>query len=352
MTILVLDFWFGQTHKRLNECTINILSLKNKVLVTNYNDYYLKLENNNNVKLLDVKCSNKVGNKVYRRIEAVYNIIQSKKVAADYEYDAVLITGYEVISVIAAVIFFGTQKPILLQYHQHIDQVSRGLKKIIFCMYKRKVHHVILEEEYADYFSRITGLDNKRVHVVHHPLLGDVDNATTKSNSKLILGISSSNDEKLVENIYKSIVENGQKQDFSMHIRSKKYKYESEQLLIDNKFLNSDDYRELFDKANAILVIPPKGEFAHRVSGTIYDAIAAGKKVIGVDISIMRIMKRIAPSIFYIISEDNLMESLNRAVMSELEQSDLERLRIRHSNLNLSNEYSVVFESIGLGDKG
>lgn len=348
MNILVLDFWFGKTHQRLNKRTIEILRRNNNVLATTYGGYYDSFTDDGKIQLINVKCRNRKTNKLFQRIQSVYNIIEAKKAVKNCSYDAILVTGYEVISVIVATWIFGTQCPLFLQYHQHIDQVVQGLKRRVFDMYKNRVHHVFLEEEYAEYFIKMTGVTKERVHVVHHPLLGEVIESG-RSEGKDILGISSSNDDMLVEKIIELEKQEQKLEQYGckMELRSAKSKYEGDKLCVDCSFLSAEEYEEKFNNAGTILVIPKKEEFIHRVSGTIYDAISAGKKVVGVDISIMRIMKSLAPSMFYTINEnDNILERICELSILPIKESDVCKVRERHSDIALAKEYEDCFKEL------
>ena len=346
MRILVVDFWFGVTHKRLNIRTIEVLSKVFDVTVTDYNRYYGdSLELKDKVKFIPVNCNNRTSNKITRRIREIKNIINTARAIRNVDYDAVLVTGYEVTCAFVASFLFRKNRPLVLQYHQHVDQVSNGLKRIIFSIYKNRMFHCFLEEEYADFFKTVTRVSDNRVFVVHHPILSEIRN---DHEGNTILGISSSNDLDLIKKVIESekklhVLENNK---IKLILRAKGIEYKSESIDVNNRFLSAEEYEKLFDDSDTILVAPKKQEFRHRVSGTIYDAIASGKKVLGIDISIMRIMKSIAPSMFYILNENDLLNSIVEASKKKIVVSELENVRRRHSDEQLGKEYREMFETV------
>lgn len=352
MKVLVLDFWFGQTHRRTNIHTLKILSDIGDVVATNFQDYYDVYRNNDKFELINVKCHNKKTSKFWQRFRSMYNIWQTWKAIRDRDdYDAVLVTGYEVISVALFSILYKQRIPIFLQYHQHIDQVDKPIKRIFFDFYKNRMHHVLLEEQFAEYFASVSGVSEERIHVVHHMMLGSVEKKL--SQSRFVLGIGGSNDERIVKKIIdeekdtKSLFING----ITVRLRSNQYHFKDENLQVDHDFLDAKDYKKLFDEAGVVLVIPRKEEYEHRVSGSIYDALSSGKKVIGVELRIMKIMNHYAPSMYYILREnEDLMEVIKKCLNEKIDKNDLVRIRRRHSDEALASDYREMFRRV-LGDK-
>lgn len=348
MKLLVVDFWFGNTHQRTNKRTLQILSRVADLLVANYDGYYDELTVQGNMELVEVRCHNQSTSKLKQRFRSVYNIYETWKVIKKRtDYDAILVTGYEVISIAFMRIIFRTKKPIFLQYHQHVDEVVVPIKRLFFNFYKNKYHHVFLEESFAEYFLKSTRTSPNKVHVVHHFIMDKIVDDSPPSN--LVLGISSSNDERIIENIIeaeknKKFLENN---GLKAMLRSSVYSFKNEYLNVENRYMDAQEYKQLFDMSDCVLVIPRKDYFQHRVSGLLYDALSSRKKVLGVDIEIMRIMNKIAPSMYYIIKDqDDLTDKILECANSEIDEKDLMRIREKYSDRRIENEYRSMFKKV------
>lgn len=348
MKLLVLDFWFGKTHQRTNKRTIEILSKVTDLLVTNFNGYYERTETEDNIEYIEVKCHNQPTNKVRQRFRSMYNIFESwRAIKERTDYDAILVTGYEVISVAFMFLLYRTSKPIFLQYHQHVDEVGTRVKRLFFNSYKNRAHHIFLEESFADYFLKITHVDESRIHIVHHFIMDRINDGNDGGN--LILGISSSNDESMIERMIREEQEKHVLKDsgLRMHLRSRLYVFNDDYLKVDNEYLSAGEYKELFDSAGMVLVIPRKEEFEHRVSGLIYDALSSKKKVLGVDIEIMQIMNHYAPTMFYIIKDgENVIEAVRKCAGNRITEKDLKTIRERHSDDRIEDDYKKMFKKV------
>lgn len=348
MKLLILDFWFGKTHQRTNKRTLQILSGISSLLVTNYKGYYENGDVDGNIEYIEVKCHNANTSKLRQRLRSMYNIYESwKAVKNRTDYDAILVTGYEVISVAFMFLLFKTDKPIFLQYHQHVDEVSNRVKRFFFNFYKEKAYHVFLEESFASFFKEITHVKANRIYVVHHFIMDKINENTNEGD--LVLGISSSNDESVIERLIREERDNCllKNNGIYMQLRSREHIFDDGYLKVDNNYLSAKEYKELYDTAGIILVIPKKEEFHHRVSGLIYDALSSGKKVIGINIEIMRIMNHYAPTMFYILDEgQSIVDLVNTVMKKRISDNDLQKIRRRHSDERIRVEYRKMFDQV------
>lgn len=346
MKVALLDFWFGETHKRLNQSYIRLLSKFSEVYLINYSGYYDEFSACSNIKLINVNINNKNRNKVMNRINYAKNILRTHNSLKRYykDIDYIFITGYECITITIYPYLFPRNIPAYLFHHQHLDQINHGIKGILFKIYQDKFKHIVLEKIFRNYLTNKLKVNEKDVFVLHHTLLSKSVIKEKNNKVNLLLGISSNNDENIIKQIIDDEIYNKtlERHNYKMILRSHKYEYESFSLIVYNKFLSVEEYESLYSNADAILVLVVN-DFHYRVSGTIFDAVSQEKYILGVKIPIIKMYEKLYPSVFKSFSSYEDLKSILIKNDFNMLDKEVKNLKNRHADERITDELKQIF---------
>lgn len=348
MNIAILDFGMSRTHRRLNIANFKVLSKFANLYIVNSGNYYDELEDNTNVCLYNTSIVEKKHskNKFYARLQVLDNMRLNANLFKKYKkvkFDYILIMGYEIITFSLWKIFFPHNIPIYIFQHQQIDELSNFVKRLFFSAYKNEIGHIVLEEVFKDYLKN--EIKVKNIVVVHIISYVNSERKSKIQNQPFILGISSNNDEGIIECIIQKEKDDKflEKRKTKMYLRSKQHTYEDSYLTVNNKFLSDKEYDEYYDRATAILAATPK-IFVNRLSGPVLDAISAGKIVIGTPVPIMKEYEKMAPTMFKIFKNtEELLHILDDEDWN-INMEELEKMQNRYAADSIEKEYRTFFK--------
>lgn len=342
----LLDFTFSKQHIRFNTANFEELRKIANLYIVNCENYYTEFAKKyNNVFLFDsgITKPKKTLNSVNGRFYIFNNMKFNKHLFEhfnDVKFDAIIIMGFEIITLAFYKNYLPKGIPIYIFQHQQLDELENRIKKFFFNTFKNKVHHIVLEETYKSYMEN--ELNVKNVHVVHYVSYVSGKKDIKKDLKKnLLLAISGHNDEELVAQIIQYQKERHflNKLGLRMYVRSSENSYQDDFLFVGYEYLSAEQYDEKFTEASAILAIIPSF-FHHRLSGPVLDAITNGKKVLCSNRYIYETYSETAPSMFTSFSNaDELIKILDNIDFSVSEQ-DLNRIQKLYRPEYILKEYS------------
>lgn len=354
MKIAILDFGMSKTHRRLNIRNFEVLSKLAELYIINSGHYYDSLKTNKNIYLVETdivtyrekykmqgtsKFSSFLGRKIIH-----HNMIENRKLFKAFrneKFDYILIMGYEIITFALFRFYFPKNIPIYIYQHQQIDELNSRIKNFFFSTFKNKVNHIVMEESFLDYLVQEVRVQNVFVvHFLNEQVQRKIDNHRTK----LVLGVSSTNDEQWVKKIIEMEEKDAflKKEHWHMRLKSQKLEYKDNYLFVDTSFFSDEEYYELFLKATAILSISPDS-FRYRLSGPVLDAIATGKIIIAKKTPLIKKYEKMAPSMFRVFSNVDELKALLTEKDWIINQDELHTMQHRHSESNVLSEYGKVF---------
>ena len=350
MNVLVLDFWFGEYHRRINSKYVEIISdIAEKVYIANNRGFYKVSRFPENVYYIDIDIQDASASKIKNCINGVANIakVYNKVKFVLKEIDIIYVMGYDVVTFSLFPFLFPTDKPVYLVQHQHIVKVQNGYKKVLFKTYMNKVRHLLLEEEFKKNFIKSTGVNPDRTFVVHHPLFEIKEQKVNKDN--YIIGISTNNDENIVKEIIDRQKEEGFLDDSGVKLilRSRTYEYEDFALKVYNKFLSEKEFEELYENAIAVLTIVRR-DFGDRMSGTVMDGFSSKKKIIGIDVPIIKLYEKMNPEIVFSFHNiDELPVLIEKVKNEKVDIKVYDKFLERFSDDTIKNQLRAAFLNLG-----
>lgn len=356
MKLAILDFGFVRHHKRFNLANYQVLLKMAELYIVDTGHNYNSLAQYLDVHLFDPGIADKEKklNSFAARIKILDFMRINGKLFKKYKnirFDAVLIMNYEILTFPFYWIFMPWDIPVYVFQHQQLDELSNGFKRMIFTLYKNRVTHLVLEELFAEFLKN--QIKVKNIGVVHN-ISYVFGKSGVVSKDTFILGISSNNDEEIIQ----KIIEHQQKNHFlekyktKMYIRSHKHTYTDHYLKVNDKYLSDQEYDNLYSQATAVLSLVPKN-FLNRLSGSVLDAISDGKPVISMPIPIHSYYQKQAPSMFKLFSNildfEQILEESNWAI----NEVELKKLQSKYVPNAIEQQYRKVFRKyLDNGNKG
>jgi len=297
MRILVFDTWLPLAHRKLYNSIIELLSRSNKLIVINKGGYYdIKSENITyvNIPLLDVEH----GGLWYKRFVHFVNFFMARIGILGNKYDSVLVTTYHTRH-------FKWQKrwldkkELYLMEHYNVDDIAKPSMLSHYLSYANKVHHLVFAPFIGDYLHSL-GVDNKLIHFIHHPLFTVNVPVSAKRDDAYINVLSPglSNDEAIMDSIIEYEREFGilERNKVRLLLRSKKeYINIPSSIQFIKGFLSNEEYEELYNAADIVLVIYPL-TYRFRFSSVILNSMTKHKVLLGNNIDIVQYFSEIYPN--------------------------------------------------------
>lgn len=337
MKIAVLDFMFPKGHINFSSKIINILSKLSYLYIAD-NGSHKNLPSGH--KIIKVPNLTKVcrGTVSTRIVQLLYMILERVKLFRE-DIDKVVVLNFDIIA-FAIGRFFYRNNSLYVFHHQYIDELKNKRKLYIFKLYMNKINHIVFAEYFKTYLVDEIGVNKELIFVIPHPLQTNKNENTLSTRDqqekKQFVGISHSNDEKVIEEIisfeekYNILKKNRCK----VILKSKSKHFNNGYLNVSNEFYSDEKYNELFNSSKAVLLLFPR-EYEYRMSGTFFDAFIYGVPVIARDIKLTSYLKDLYPksiNSFSTISE--LMDILINGE-SNVNVSEMKKMYEMHSDENI-----------------
>lgn len=342
MKIVVFDTWLPQAHRKLYNSIIEILSRSNSLIVINKNNYYDHVSDNiqyKTIPLLDLDH----GGLWYKRFAHICNFLMARLSLLGMKYDKVLITTYHTRH-------FGWQRrwmgksPIFLMEHYNVDDIAHPLMLNHYLSYANKVHHLVFAPFIGDYINSL-GVDNCRIHFIHHPLFTeDLNINSSKDNNYVkVLCPGLSNDELLMESIIEyernhSILE---RNSIRLELRSNKdFDNVPKSIRLIKGFLSKEAYESLYNDTDLVLVTYPSS-YRFRFSSVILNSMTKHKVLIGNNIDIVRYFSNKYPNNCLVFN--NVEEFFDIIVQKHaFNEDEREKFINEHSKESIEKEINAI----------
>jgi len=302
MKIAIVDMIYPFGHKALNSSLIKILKSFSDIILLDYQDYYENIHVDEKLNKIQIKKLLFVSRiTILKTICNCINLMIIKRKLFRQEYDALLITTYENVS-LSTMRFLFKNKPLYIIQNNNIDLLQSKTDTFFFRRYMNSVNHIVFAQFIKEGLTLKMNVNPDRVFVLEHPLIKgfaiDVKNdyINKSANKKVFVSLGLSSDENLIRQLIKIEKEseyfknNGMK----LILRSSIYKYESDGLRVFTGTLPEDEYYRLYKTSSAYLLLYPK-TFQNRFSGSFLDALQCGKCIISTDIPIAHYFKNLYP---------------------------------------------------------
>lgn len=284
---LFVDFMVEDSHRVYCNSIINEINKNCSSVVIEKRDYIDYREDEYH-KVFEINTREIVGNyPIKARVNTFYNYCKALKIAKRYEYKKVVVLGYDPVMFLLMYKTLSSLGELYVVEHHQLDEVSiSGWKKRIWEHYKLQTNHILLDDAIVDITAKDFSIPKDKICVFPHPCIFDskkIEKTTLKSNMIKVLCISQSNDPKQMQELVNSERETKffENNNIKVVIRYNDL-WKANDLKgfeIINGFLPEVDYNRLNEECDIVLMPFPL-EYRYRCSGTLIDALAAGKKVV------------------------------------------------------------------------
>jgi len=339
MNILVAELQPAKGHRNLCLHTCKILSKIGKVTIVDSLSDDISEDKFNVIRYPFgyYQGTNKRIDIIQRTLHSVYIINFVSQIYHNGNYDIFIGITYDELAYALAWRKLRNVNVFLMQ-HNNFDIANHNfLKKIalkyIFSFTSIKIiTQCNFIAEYAKYRYK---LDSDKIIIWPHPL-------NIVSNDIEIydcVGISNSNDEKIIEDIIKLEEESKifARKGLKIILKSKSLQYDDGSLKVINGFLSEKEYNEYISKSK-IIFMPFSKFFKYRMSGTLMDAFSNYKPIIVTSSPLSKACQNVYPSII----KDYDVDSFLKSIMEFRERTDVmkkefDRFISFHDDSNLIN---------------
>jgi hypothetical protein len=308
--IIIFDVFFFTEHKPLNNKLIYLLTLKANIILLTKDNYYDDL-NSENIKKVRTKffIPYKKRERWYiRETKLLLNSLAGWIAIYPHKAKKVFFLTFDTINFCVSRIFF-LKKTIYLYHHGNPDGLRYNRYKRFFDFYKNAVNHIVNMDYIQSYLIYNIGVKSKRVFVLTFPIPEMPSNVNSViEKRKLYIGLSNSNDEKIIDNIieYENKLQLLKRHNIRLVLRSQERQYNNNDVVeVLNKYVLNKDYEHYYIIANGVIIIYQQ-DYGYRVSGVLLDGLTAGKRVFGRNIPIVSYYAKKYPSnciVFHTIEE-------------------------------------------------
>lgn len=302
--IVYLDFVYPKSHLRLDVNQINCLSNIGDVYVLSPKGRYRNFPSN--VHLTEKKSIIPKRGKFATRICSLWTMLISASFCHRLKPDYVFVSSYETIVFALGRVLFGGRYKIVLLHHMNIDELTSRVKRFFFKSYMNKVEHVVFLAPIKEYLVETFGIRAEQIHVLpHHNLRNSSVHSSVESKKKYTcVGLSNSNDEKMIEDIINLEKISGRFKENNCRVilKSKVIEFDDGYLKVIRGFLENDVFQEYLSNTQCVY-IPFSPTYRYRMSGTLIDAFSNDKIVCGSDILCIEEYSKRYPSICDIITD-------------------------------------------------
>ena len=341
MRILVVDFLFVKAHQSFNENVLKALVDVGEVDVLNVNGYYDK--SITAAKYIDMGLFLFKSGAIKTRINSLlvifatfFYLLKNRK-----KYDAVFCLAFDTLTLVCGGFSLIFKGPFYLFHHKNIDELTNSLKRIVFKIYQKKYIHIVFEKEFAQQLKTISGLENVGIKVVPHPICS----LNIKKDASFdCVGLCNSNKAEFIEDLYKEL-ERKDNSSCLFVVRGLKKIQLTNNLLTINSFLSIEQYWDYIYSAKSVFVALPTS-YKARLSGSIYDAFSAKKKVFTTSQYHASLYEQLYPGICeYVSSAKDLINKVKLINYDGMAQS-FDKFIINHSVKSLSIEIEKIMSEV------
>lgn len=265
------------------------------------------------------------------------NCKRAAKIAESCGIHVVIFGEYELSTILVALGYFEKNIKIILCNHNNIDQLSKSkIKRFVFWKIQNRVYHCVLEPFIKEWIVNKYNLSESRIFVWYHPI-------ERKNNIKSFetvydcVGISNSNDEEIIDEIYKNELESEIIKRNQKHIvlRTKNGNiFDNGFLKIINGWVSQADYDNYCNHAKSILV-PFPSSYQYRVSASVLNGIASRKTVLAADIPLVRYYSKKYPTLCIIYEKENILDAILEMNNIAINEEIYRKFLFDHSDLNI-----------------
>jgi hypothetical protein len=343
MKVLIMDFLYPEGHRGFNESIIKYFSEFSKVSVLSQKKYYREFEDELSIDIAEQNDFEVKNGRFLSRLCSMNIMKKSACFCENKEWDYLWVLSFDTITFALGIFFFRNLNNIFLMHHNNVDELTNCIKLKFFRSYMNKVNHIVLEEFIRDYLVNEIGVDDDRVYVLPHPLN---KNKNIGKEKYLCVGLSNSNDEKLIEEI---IIKERETNYFlklkkKVILKSKVDEYDNGYLKVIKGYIEKEKYDDYVSNCHYIFM-PFSNSYCYRMSGTLMDSLSNNKIVLGSDIPLVRYYAAKFPSICKIVRNiDELYAVLNSLDLnSKVREEFLSFLKI-HSKENIVKSLKLILE--------
>ena len=288
MKVLVVDFIYNvKQHLKMNCDYINALSRICEVIVYAKEGFYESGMLAANVEVITYKDRGAQGNGLKRIKDSLYVMRGAGKLDKKIKFDAIFALTYDLRATALGMHFFKRRQTLYLMNHYNIDALERFSNFIFYFFYKNRVNQLVLEKYFKDHLVKRYNVKDELVYYVPHKAHFLENRKVVKAGKYDCVGISNSNDEQLISKIVQLEMTKKVFEGRRVILRSRNQEFDDGNLKVINHYLSADEYADYMNCASQIF-IPFPDSFKYRLSGTLYEALAAKKKVITTDIPLAR----------------------------------------------------------------
>lgn len=334
MKILIIDLLSPDGHRFYNKKIIKILR-SHKIEFLGKKNYLNEFKSISSQFIPEEYFVYK--NKLDFRIKNIKKLLWINQNYNFNEYDIVLFTGYETISV-SIIYKLIRYKKIYIINHNNLMDLYNPIKRIFFKSINKNISHIVLDESFEKILKDKYLIKNN-IYTLRHP----VESIYNEETEKIIFAPSQGNDEKFFnELIVKK--ENLQKQDYKLYVKTKNIKYSDENLVIYNDFISDEKYLRLFKKSKIIFLFYDEN-FNMRVSSILLNALASKKIVITNKNEYFISMSEKYPNLIYTI--DVVDEFIDLIVNNRFEYDfeNLKKFECDFSDRNILQEFDEIVKN-------
>ncbi len=346
MKILFFDSRLPKGHFSINRKYLRIMSKFSNINLCADSSL---ADDINNIEVININwAQNSNKNSSYsNRINSLCNIIKVSRVINKTNPDIIYVASYDIITwFVSCPLLFKFRDRILIQEHDNIDQLHNRLKYRLFSLYKNLFRHLVFEEYIKDRLLEL-GVHENMVYVIPHPVPKIEGIIAEAKDNNLIIGLSNSNSEYLIEDIVRCQKENHilQKTGHKMILKSKNIKYNDSFLVCLNGWISSEDYKNWCSECNSFLIPFPKNGYSYRVSNVFMEAVSLKKHIIASRFPLAEFYSKKYPGLCSIYDNpDRIIELLN--VNNYNFEVSRNKFLEDHSDEKIEQCFKEIFETI------
>lgn len=339
--LFILDTMFSYGHINFNSFYLKILAERFELYILNNGQYYNELLSKN-VHIINYKMKNDLNSSIAIRFQMVnmFRFIQKNKLLTDIKL--ILVMGYDTL---VFPLFYTICKPKIPVYviqHQNLDDTRFKIKHFAFNLYKNKITHLVLDEEFRDMLTQKLKVKSKILYLPHY--LSKIDFCNKESESNIVVALSNSNDEGKIAGLITAEKKGLLKShNIQIYAKSNLIRYKSDNLIVYKGYINDEIYVEKFKAAKAVLIMFPDS-YDIRFSCTLIEGIINYKIVIGYNIPFVEIYRRRYPNVVKSFSnESGLFSIIDSLKNYNFDINERKLLISRLSEQTIRNEMQGIF---------
>lgn len=339
---LFVDFMVQDNHKIYCNALINALNHGHSSVVVE-KEGYINYKSSEEHRIITIKTKEVAGNYPFKaRYNTLYNFKNTLEVIKDYSFGKIVVLGYD------PVMFYFMYKKLLLlgkvyivEHHQ-LDEVNQSNWKIrMWNSYKNEVNHILLDESIVVPVSENYDISKEKIHVFPWPYISDNYSQKRNKDKVKVLGISNSNDVKQLSDLVDYERKTGILEQNNIELIIRKMEGINttglKSIIEIEGYLSNDEYNHLYKECDIVLMPFPLN-FEFRCSGTLIDALSAGKRVISSEILESKVYENLFPEICKTYKNVKMIcDKVN-----ELKETDLEGAIKRFFEYQESSKFNGI----------